>query len=216
MPLDLACRDKNRRKSAAFCDETRNTRCPRAVKNTAIGSHAGPVGSITTSSLVPSGHPASAAASTAARLSTVGHALRLATTLPSPSSTRTVCAVATPRSIPTSRRWFIQPPLRDVPVRTGSPAGVTHHQATVPSSHGQPRLPLMCCNRARPRRACPLPSSGASVARPGVAIKSTGPGPHGPSPEPFSTPPPGPAGDDHATPWDPRPVVDSREPVSLT
>src|SRR5579859_3978737 len=37
----------------------------------------------------------------------------------------------------------------------------------------------MCCNRARPRRASPLPSSGASVARPGVAIKPTGPGPHG-------------------------------------
>jgi hypothetical protein len=58
MPLDLACLDRNRRRSAAFCKETRNTRntlCPRAVKNTATGSHAGPVGSITTSSLVPVG-----------------------------------------------------------------------------------------------------------------------------------------------------------------
>jgi len=90
MRLLLACRDRNRRRSAAFCDDTRNTWCPRAEKNTAIGSHAGPVGSITTSSLVPAGHPASAAASTAARLSTVGHALRRITIVPSPSSTRTV------------------------------------------------------------------------------------------------------------------------------
>jgi hypothetical protein len=79
MPLDLACRDKNRRGSAAFCEETRNTGWPRAEKNTATGSHAGPAGSITTYSRVPSGQPASAASSTAARLSTVGQALRLAT-----------------------------------------------------------------------------------------------------------------------------------------
>ena len=90
MPLDLACRDRNRRRSAAFCDDTRNTWWPRAEKNTATGSHAGPVGSITTSSRVPSGQPASAAAATAVRLSTVGHALRLATIVPLPSSTRTV------------------------------------------------------------------------------------------------------------------------------
>ena len=90
MPLVLACRDKNRRRSAAFCDDTRNTRWPREVKNTAIGSHAGPVGSITTSSRVPAGQPASAAASTAVRLPTAGQALRLATVAPSPSSTRTV------------------------------------------------------------------------------------------------------------------------------
>jgi hypothetical protein len=44
MPLDLAWRDKNRRRSAAFCDDTRNTRCPRAVKNTATGSQAAPAG----------------------------------------------------------------------------------------------------------------------------------------------------------------------------
>ena len=55
------------------------------------------------SSRVPAGQPASAASSTAARLSTVGHALRLATVAPSPSSTRTVCAVAMPKSMPTSR-----------------------------------------------------------------------------------------------------------------
>ena len=46
MPLVLVCRDKNRRRSAAFADDTRCTTCPRALKNTAIGNHAGPVGSI--------------------------------------------------------------------------------------------------------------------------------------------------------------------------
>src|SRR6266516_7496260 len=135
MPLLLACRDRNRRRSAAFCDDTRNTRCPRAEKNTAIGSHAGPVGSITTSSRVPAGQSASATVSTAVRLSAVGQALRLATTLPSPSSTRTVWAVALPRSMPTSLLWFIPPPrvaYRHAPAR---PLGAA------PSGHGpkQPR-----------------------------------------------------------------------------
>lgn len=37
--------------------------CPRDEKKTAIGNHAGPVGSITTSSRVPSGVPASATCS---------------------------------------------------------------------------------------------------------------------------------------------------------
>ncbi len=52
--------DRKRRRSAAFWLDTRNTVCPRAVKNTAIGSHARPVGSIATSSQVPSGAPANA------------------------------------------------------------------------------------------------------------------------------------------------------------
>jgi hypothetical protein len=34
----------------------------------------------------------------------------------------------------------------------------------------------MCCNRPMPSRAGPLPSSGSSVARPAVAIKSARPG----------------------------------------
>jgi len=38
------------------------------------------------------------------------------------------------------------------------------------------RLPFMCCNRPMPFRAGPLPSSGSSVARPAVAIKSARPG----------------------------------------
>jgi hypothetical protein len=82
--------DSNRRRSAAFAEDTRNTRCPRAVKYTAIGNHAGPVGSITTSSRVPGTAPASAAVSTAARLSTVGRARRRQISPPRSSSTRTV------------------------------------------------------------------------------------------------------------------------------
>jgi hypothetical protein len=104
MPLLLACRDKNRRRSAAFALDTRNTRCPRAEKNTATGNHAGPVGSITTSNTVPTGAPANAAASTAARLTTVGSHRRRHTARPSSASTRTVCALAIPRSTPTNRR----------------------------------------------------------------------------------------------------------------
>ena len=94
-----------------------------------------PVGSITTSSRVPAGQSASATVSTAVRLSAVGQALRLATTLPSPSSTRTVWAVAMPRSMPTSLLWSIPPPrvaYRHAPAR---PLGAA------PSGHGpkQPR-----------------------------------------------------------------------------
>ena len=76
---------------------------PRLMKNTAIGSHADPVGSITTSNRVWAVTPASAAASTPARLSTVGRARRRQTAPPRPSSTRTVWSLATPRSIPTRR-----------------------------------------------------------------------------------------------------------------
>ena len=61
--------------------------------------------------------------------------------------------------------------------------------ATVPRRHAQPRLPLMCCNRTRPLRIGPLPSSGASVAGPGVAISATRPGPRD-LPQSLSTPPP--------------------------
>ena len=60
---------------------------------------------------------------------------------------------------------------------TGStPAARAGGDASRPRSQGgraRRRLPLMCCNRARPRRAGPLPSSGASVARPAVAISRT-------------------------------------------
>src|SRR5215213_7618255 len=49
MPLDLAWRDRTRLRSWALAELTRYTVWPRAEKNTAIGSHAEPVGSTTTS-----------------------------------------------------------------------------------------------------------------------------------------------------------------------
>ena len=73
------------------------------MKNTAIGNHAGPVGSITTSKRVPAGVPSNALDSITDKLSTVGTALRFASVVPSSSSTRTACADAIPKSIPTSR-----------------------------------------------------------------------------------------------------------------
>jgi hypothetical protein len=97
-----------------FAEDTRNTSWPRCEKNTAIGIHAGPVGSTITSNLVPGAQPANAAVSTAVRLSTVGHALRFAIVTPDSSITRAVCALAIPRSIPTSRRHPISVLLSDV------------------------------------------------------------------------------------------------------
>jgi hypothetical protein len=110
IPLDLACRDSTRRRSWALAELTRYTMWPRAEKNTAIGSHAGPVGSTTTSRRVPTGVSARAARSTCSRLSRVGIALARHTRLPSPASTRTVWALVIPRSIPTSRRSSIRLP----------------------------------------------------------------------------------------------------------
>lgn len=104
IPLLFAWRDRNRRKSAAFWLDTRYTAWPRALKNTAIGSHAGPVGSITTSNRVPRGAPATAACSINVRLATLGSQRRRHTSRPEPSRTRTVWADAIPRSMPTSRR----------------------------------------------------------------------------------------------------------------
>jgi hypothetical protein len=82
------------------------------MKNTAIGNQAGPVGSITTSRRVPDGVPSSALDSMTDKLSTVGTALRFETVLPSSSSTRTACADAIPKSIPTSRRQTITSPFQ--------------------------------------------------------------------------------------------------------
>jgi hypothetical protein len=164
MPLALAWRDRTRRRSWALAELTRYTVWPRAQKNTAIGSHAGPVGSITTSSMVPAGVPASAACSTCSRLSTVGIALRRHTTVPSARSTRTVWALVIPMSIPTNRRSSIRClPWPWWPAAPAAPMG----GAPRPRSQGRcirRRHPLMCCNRPRPSRVGPLPSSGASVA----------------------------------------------------
>ncbi|HSH61575.1 MAG TPA: hypothetical protein VK988_18395 [Acidimicrobiales bacterium] len=82
--VGLGVAGQNRRRSAALAELTRKTRCPRLLKNTAMGSHAGPVGSITTSRIVPAGVPARAAVSTAVRPSTLGRVLRLAMVVPSP------------------------------------------------------------------------------------------------------------------------------------
>jgi hypothetical protein len=73
-------------------------------KKTATGSHAGPVGSTTTSSRLPAGMPASADASTASRLWTVGRQRRRPSTWPAWSKIATVWAVVTPRSMPSTRR----------------------------------------------------------------------------------------------------------------
>ena len=72
-------------------------------------------------------------------------------------------------------------------------------EATVKEDTRQPRLPLMCCNRLRPRRTEPLPSSGASVASQVWQSDERGQTPSGPPPETISTPPPEPAGKHHAT-----------------
>ena len=91
--IDLAWRLRSRRRSWALAELTRYTVRPRAAKNTAIGSQAGPVGSTTTSRRVPAAAPASAACSTSPRLSTVWTGLRRHTRPPSPASTRTVRAL---------------------------------------------------------------------------------------------------------------------------
>ena len=175
MPLLFACRDRNRRRSAAFWLDTRYTAWPRALKNTAIGSHAGPVGSITTSSRVPCApRPTPPARSTSDSPRSVRNA---AGTPPAPSRQGPApCgADAIPRSIPTSRRCLST--VAPSPNQPLAPAGREGRRTSRPRSQGgraRQRLPLMCCKRARPHRAGPLPSSGASVARPAVAIKRHG------------------------------------------
>jgi hypothetical protein len=136
--------------------DTRNTRCPRAEKNTATGNHAGPVGSITTSRTVPAGVPANAAASIRPRLSTVGSHRRRHTTRPSPSSTRTVCELAIPRSTPTSRLTTTS--QRSRRYRTTPVAAEQGDDSTTTAPRvGEhlTRLPLMRCKRARPRPGRP-------------------------------------------------------------
>jgi len=127
-----------------------------------------------TSNLVSGEQPANAAVSTAVRLSTVGHALRFAIVFPVSSSTRTVCALAMPRSIPTRRRHPITMLSLRHASNTGPRGQLRSRRPRSQGRHAQPRLPLMCCNRLRPRRTKPLPSSGASVAEPGMAISRTG------------------------------------------
>ncbi len=98
----------------------------------------------------------------------------------------------------------------------GSSSRAASLMATVPRSHAQPTAPTHVLQTGPASTGTgPLPSSGASVAGPGVVIRRTGPDPLGPPPEPNSTPPPGPAGMT-MQPWDHGDVVDALSPVSLT
>jgi hypothetical protein len=145
----------------ALAELTRYTLWPWPVKNTAIGSHTGPVGSTTTSSRGPGTVPARAACSTSPGWP--GRtALRRHTTLPSPESTRRVWALGIPRSIPTSPRSASRPPCGRGPQRWRSNGGACLR----PRSQGgdiRRRRPRLCCNRPRPARVGPLPASGTAV-----------------------------------------------------
>jgi len=87
----------------SLAEDTRTTVCPRRPKYTAIGSHIGPVGSITTISVVPSAAPVSATRSSSPKLAAVEDTRRRAATRPVPSSTTAECWLATPRSRPMTR-----------------------------------------------------------------------------------------------------------------
>src|SRR5712691_9340947 len=109
------------------------------MKNTAIGNHAGPVGSITTSKRVPAGVPSNALNSIADKLSTVGNAFRFASVLPSSSRTRTACADAIPKSIPTNRLQLIVFSLKRngaTPTRPNSNAHFSHGPNVEPPNRG--------------------------------------------------------------------------------
>src|SRR6266540_4689027 len=156
MELDLAWRDRNLRRSDAFWELTRYTAWPRRPKNTAMGSHAGPVGSTTTSSTVPSGVPSRACCSIHSGLSAVGTPFLRHTSVPSPVSTTTVWAVAMPRSMPAILRSAMAPPFRGrvidgprltrggdassttVPRWLSPTAAPTHVLQTGPAARGRP------------------------------------------------------------------------------
>jgi hypothetical protein len=159
MPLLLACRARKRRRAAALAEVIRSTVWPRRPKNTAIGSHAGPVGSMTTTSRVAGSAPASALVSRAVSLSTVGRARRRAQALPVLSSTTAACSLVTPRSRPSKRTGTgaASRLLRRVtnrPTRLGEPNGAPIAHLGPGAGHparpaGLAWLPLMCCSRAR-------------------------------------------------------------------
>jgi hypothetical protein len=160
MALDLAWRDRKRRRSAALATGTRNTVCPRPAKKTATGSHAGPVGSTTTSSRVPAGAPASAAASTASRLATVGRQRRRPSTRPAWSKIAAVWALVMPRSMPSSRRS----------------ATATGALLTVATDHAKCLAWLRLPTATAPRLASRVPSDGSHTCRVNRASLA-GPGP---------------------------------------
>jgi hypothetical protein len=158
--------------------------CPRALNHAATGSHAGPVGSITTSSRVPGSAPSSAVASSAAKLSARGWTRRLASTRVPASRTCAVCAVAIPRSSPTRRRpaalsCIVLLSVRRRPARlrplheetrdhhrpTSAPTPRRARIAAAPTHVLQPGPGSRRCSLAT--RPAPLPSTGSSVASPG-------------------------------------------------
>lgn len=149
------------------------------MKNTATGNHAGPVGSITTSNRVPAAAPCSAAASTRAKSATVGSQRRRHTSRPSSASTRTVCALAIPRSIPTNRRSTLATsPCRRLTAPAGPRVRRRTRSATVPkaaSAHLTTAPTHVLQTGPTSTGAGLLPSSGASVARPAGAISRTRP-----------------------------------------
>jgi hypothetical protein len=114
----------------------RYTVWPRRPKKTATGSHAGPVGSITTSSRVPAGAPASAAASITANASSVGRVRRRPRTWPVWSRIATVWAVVMPRSMPSSRRSATTPPSRsgDMMLPTARPVATAPRSSSCPAT----------------------------------------------------------------------------------
>lgn len=124
----------------------------------ATGRQAGPVGSKTTSRRVPAGAPASAACSRSRRLSRRGQQRRRQTSLPSARSTRAVCVVAIPRSMPTSLRsgmtfllpWMSLPRLpaggastATVPLWLSLAAAPSHLRQRDPAHHPVGRSTLL-------------------------------------------------------------------------
>ncbi len=216
MPLVLACRDKNQCRSAAFCDETRNTLCPRAVKKT----------------------PRSAATPARSARSPPPAGCPPASRPAPPPRPRSGCPrPARPCAWPP---WF---PRRRVPVPCELWRCPGRQR---PAAGGSSRLLQVAYRiaPARPqgRRTVRPRSQAATASRGSHSCAATGLGLQGPAhfphpghpwpgqgwqseqrgkatqalPQSGFRRPPGPAGDDHATPWDPSPAVEARVPVSLT
>ena len=177
-------------------------RCPRAVKNTAIGNHAGPVGSITTSNRVSAVAPASAAASTAAKLSTVGRARRRQI---SPRRRRAPARCAS-LAIPRSSRpgaWIDHrallaavnrcPPIdHDGPRGAADGHGPTHRRRRPAAPGDGPHS----CAASGPDLTRRRPTSLIRDIRDQASggNRANGTPPYRRLPEPSSTPPTGPAG----------------------
>ncbi len=89
-----------------------------------------------TSNTVPAGTPARAAASSWHRLSAAGQHLRSAIVAPGSSTTLTVCAGASPGSVPARGQWPTSSPWLVVPVPPARPQERRSPPATVPGPRG--------------------------------------------------------------------------------